>query len=218
MNEETSRAEESKRRILLAAAEVFSHRGLDGARVDEIAAAAKINKRMIYHYFESKENLYVEVLRYNCNKIYQLSKGTFVAEAAPLENVEKALRRYFYFLAEDEEFVRLVSWEALNRGRYGSKILPELVYLFDEDLGLILQDGINRGVFRKNLDIRETLLSIHALCLVYFTRREMLQPLWPGDMLSEPMLEGRLRHILELVFHGIIHPDKRSDVNMLLAE
>lgn len=210
--EETSRAEESKKRILQAAAEVFSHRGLDGARVDEIAALAKINKRMIYHYFGNKEDLYVEVLRYNCNKIYQLSKGTFVAEADPLENVERALRRYFYFLAEDEEFVRLVSWEALNRGRYSSKVMPELVYLFDEDLGLILQDGINRGVFRKDLVIRETLLSIHALCLVYFTRREMLQPLWPEDMLSEAMLESRLRHILDLVFRGIIHPDRKADV------
>ena len=47
MNEELSRAEESKQRILLAAARIFSHKGLDGARVDEIAAAAKINKRRI---------------------------------------------------------------------------------------------------------------------------------------------------------------------------
>ncbi|ABO51561.1 transcriptional regulator, TetR family [Desulforamulus reducens MI-1] len=205
MNEELSRAEESKQRILLAAARIFSHKGLDGARVDEIAAAAKINKRMIYHYFESKENLYVEVLRYNYQKIYHISKGAFIPGADPVENVTRALRQYFYFLAQDEEFVRLVSWEALNRGVYSSKVLPQLLDLFQSDLGDILQDGINRGIFRPDLDIRQILLSLHALCLVYFTRREMVQPMWTSDMMSAEMLEDRLQHILDMVFHGILN-------------
>ncbi|WP_003540419.1 TetR/AcrR family transcriptional regulator [Desulfotomaculum nigrificans] len=206
--EENSRSEESKTRILLAAADIFSRKGLDGARVDEIAAAAQINKRMIYHYYGSKENLYVEVLRYNYNKIYVLSKGAFVPGDDPRENVRRALRRYFYFLAQDEEFVRLVSWEALNRGRYGSMVLPQLLDLTQSDLGEILQDGINRGVFRPDLDIRQVLLSIHALCLVYFTRREMIQPMWPQDLMSEDMLESRLQHILDFVFNGILKHEK----------
>ncbi|GAB6179410.1 TetR family transcriptional regulator [Desulfotomaculum defluvii] len=203
MNEELSRADESKQRILLAAAAIFARKGLDGARVDELAAAARINKRMIYHYFESKENLYVEVLRYNCQKIYHLSKGAFIAGADPRENVTRALRQYFYFLAQDEEFVRLVSWEALNRGSYSSRVLPQLLDIFQADLGQILEDGIKRGCFRSDLDIHQTLLSIHALCLAYFTRREMVQPLWSSDTMSEEMLEKRLQHILDLVFHGI---------------
>ncbi len=210
-NQEVGRAEESKNRILVAAAEIFSRKGLDGARVDEIAAAAKINKRMIYHYYESKENLYVEVLRYNYNKIYTLTKGAFIAGVDPRENVERALRCNFYFLAQDEEFVRLVSWEALHRGHYGSRVLPELLYLFQEDLGQILQDGMRQGIFRRDLDIQQTLLSIHALCLVYFTRHEMVQPMWPGDMMSEDMLENRLHHILDLVFRGILSPTERAD-------
>ncbi|MEW6063680.1 TetR family transcriptional regulator [Desulforamulus profundi] len=203
-NEASARAEESKNRILLAAADIFSRKGLDGARVDEIAAAARINKRMIYHYFESKENLYVEVLRYNYRKIYNLAKGAFIPGADPMENVERALRQYFYFLARDEEFVRLVNWEALNRGRYGSRVLPQLLDLFESDLGQILQDGINRGVFRPDLDIRQTLLSMHALCLIYFSRRETVQPMWAGDMMSEDMLEERCRHILDFTFNGIL--------------
>lgn len=205
MNEELSRAEESKQRILLAAAAIFAQKGLDGARVDEIAGAARINKRMIYHYFGSKENLYVEVLRYNCQKVYHLSKGAFIAEADPKENVTRALRQYFYFLARDEEFVRLVSWEALDRGGYSSKVLPQLLDIFQADLGQILEDGIKRGFFRADLDIHHTLLSIHALCLAYFTRREMVQALWASDMMSEEMLESRLQHILDLVFHGILN-------------
>jgi AcrR family transcriptional regulator len=55
-------AEATQRRILEAAKKEFAKKGLGGARVDVIAERARANKRMIYHYFESKENLFQHVL------------------------------------------------------------------------------------------------------------------------------------------------------------
>ena len=49
-------------RILAAAKAEFARKGLAGGRVDEIADRAKINKRMIYHYFSSKDQLFLAVL------------------------------------------------------------------------------------------------------------------------------------------------------------
>lgn len=204
MNEPTNRSEESKKRILLAAAEIFSHKGLDGARVDEIAYEANINKRMIYHYFGSKENLYVEVLRYNYNKINILGQEVFARDLDPKGNAVNALRRYFYFLAGDRQFVRLVSWEALNHGRYASKVLPQALEVAHSELAEILQEGIRQGVFKEDLDIRHVLLSVHAICLVYFTRREVVQHMWTRDTMTEEMLEQRLQHIIDFVFNGIL--------------
>ncbi len=54
--------EGARRRILDAAAEQFSQRGPEGARVDAIAAAASVNKRMLYHYFGDKQALFQAVL------------------------------------------------------------------------------------------------------------------------------------------------------------
>src|SRR5258706_265125 len=48
--------------ILAAATQEITAKGLNGARVDAIAARAGVNKRMIYHYFGGKEGLYLEVL------------------------------------------------------------------------------------------------------------------------------------------------------------
>ena len=56
------RAQRTKQNILQAAEEIFAAKGLDGARVDDIAAAAGANKRMLYAYFGSKEQLYQTVL------------------------------------------------------------------------------------------------------------------------------------------------------------
>ncbi|TIP34523.1 MAG: TetR/AcrR family transcriptional regulator, partial [Mesorhizobium sp.] len=55
-------AEATKLRILVAAKSDFAKNGLGGARVDVIAAKAKANKRMIYHYFGSKDNLFQAVI------------------------------------------------------------------------------------------------------------------------------------------------------------
>src|ERR1700754_2019020 len=48
--------------ILAAATDEITAKGLGGARVDEIAARAGVNKRMIYHYFGDKDGLYLAVL------------------------------------------------------------------------------------------------------------------------------------------------------------
>ena len=48
--------------ILEVATQEFASKGLSGARIDEIAAATRTSKRMIYYYFGSKEGLYLKVL------------------------------------------------------------------------------------------------------------------------------------------------------------
>ena len=59
----TRNPDRTKRAILDAAVAEFSAVGAAGARIDSIAAAAGVNKRMLYHYFESKEGLLAAVLR-----------------------------------------------------------------------------------------------------------------------------------------------------------
>src|SRR5438034_10055952 len=55
--------EGTKRKILAAALQEFSAKGIDGARVDAIAARARVNKQLLYYYFDSKDGLFRAVLR-----------------------------------------------------------------------------------------------------------------------------------------------------------
>ena len=55
-------ADRSQQTILLAARDEFALFGLAGARVDRIAERADINKRLIYYYFKSKDDLFLAVL------------------------------------------------------------------------------------------------------------------------------------------------------------
>jgi AcrR family transcriptional regulator len=202
---ESSRAIDSKKRLLNAATSEFAQKGLDGARIDVIADVAGINKRMIYHYFGGKETLYLEVLRYNFNQIYDITKVAMVPDTGPMKKIESFLRKYFIFLSENNDFVRLLDWETLNGGRFASQFLPQLYDLVQPELSEILREGQSSGLFRQELDLRHMIVSVNALCQVYFSRSVIIRSLWQKDIMSEEMLEERIKHVLDLLFNGILN-------------
>jgi AcrR family transcriptional regulator len=100
--------EETRARILAAALVEFSAKGIAGARVDRIAEAARTNKRMLYHYFGSKEGLYRAVLHQR------------LTERPPVGDIETdeadRLGLLFERLTDSRDYLRLLMWEALERG------------------------------------------------------------------------------------------------------
>ncbi len=106
----------SRRRILDAALAEFAAKGFAGARVDVIVKRARINKRMLYHYFGDKEGLFLEVLR---RKITERSAWLASAPEDPVE----LLPHWFRLACRDQDWVRLLEWEALQWG--GKKVIDE---------------------------------------------------------------------------------------------
>jgi AcrR family transcriptional regulator len=101
--------QQSRERILEAALAEFAAKGFAGARVDAIARAAKINKRMLYHYFGDKEVLFREVLR------RKISERAAWMASAPEEPTER-LPFWFELACRDRDWIRLLEWEALQWG------------------------------------------------------------------------------------------------------
>ena len=63
----TRNAAQTQQRLIDTAAEMIAEQGIAGLRVDELAKSARVNKRMIYHYFGSKHGLWLQVLsQYGC--------------------------------------------------------------------------------------------------------------------------------------------------------
>ena len=103
----TRNPERSRERILRAAFQEFASNGFAGARVDSIAHRAAINKRMLYHYFGHKEDLFREVLR---RKMTERQSWTAATPDDPVESLP-----YWFDLARnDADWIRLLEWEALQ--------------------------------------------------------------------------------------------------------
>jgi TetR/AcrR family transcriptional regulator len=191
--------------LLEHAGHAFAALGHDGARIDDIAAAAGVNKRMIYAYYGDKDGLYLAVLDAHLSRITALARPDDpAAPAVPARaQAESVVRRYFEFLTEHEDFARLLSWEALSRERRGRRILVERVGAGLEPLHEVLRRGIARGEFRADLDPRLFSMSVNALLVGWVNHRSFLETLWDADLGAPQARERVLASILRLLFEGI---------------
>src|SRR5437899_12583245 len=99
--------ERTQERIFKAAFKEFAGKGFAGARVDNIARCAGINKRMLYHYFGDKESLFREVLR------RKMAERQAWGVATP-DDPRESLPYWFDLACKDPEWIRLLEWEALQ--------------------------------------------------------------------------------------------------------
>jgi AcrR family transcriptional regulator len=99
----------TRERILAAAQKEFAAHGLAGARTDAIACRARVNERMIFYCFDSKEILYRAVLT------KKLSAKADLIESTPDEDFTSSLLNGFAACCADVDSLRMWQWEALDR-------------------------------------------------------------------------------------------------------
>jgi len=179
--------QQSQQRILDAALAEFAAKGFAGARVDVIARTARINKRMLYHYFGDKEGLFREVMR---RKIAERSAWLGSAPEDPVEY----LPHWFQLACRDREWIRLLEWEALQ---WGDKPV------IDEQRR---QEGIVRavertsqqqvkGLFSAEYDPGQLLLAMMSLT-AYPLAFPQLARLVTGFAVSDPEFQTRREKFL----------------------
>ncbi len=105
----------TRSRLLAAAREEFTARGVGGARVDRIAAQAGVNKERIYGHFGSKEKLFHAV-------IADAVAEHINALGLPTDSPAEYVGRIYDFHREHPQLLRLMQWEMLH---YGQQSLPD---------------------------------------------------------------------------------------------
>jgi len=116
--------EKTRENILQEAIVEFVQQGLSGARVDAIAERIHTSKRMIYYYFGSKEQLYVEVLEKLYGDIRSTENRLQLAELAPREAIQRLVEFTFDRHDCNVDFVRIVSIENIHNAEYVKQSVP----------------------------------------------------------------------------------------------
>jgi TetR/AcrR family transcriptional regulator len=147
--------ERTKRRILAAALKEFSLRGFAGARIEVIARRARVNKRMLYHYFGDKKDLYREIFR------RKLAEKTELTRATPFDPAE-GMPYWYEEIRGDLDWVRLLGWDALGGGPGTSIADEEYGRLYSEALNW-LRSAQHRGFVAADFDARQLMLAFFAL-------------------------------------------------------
>ncbi|OJU66839.1 MAG: TetR family transcriptional regulator [Rhizobiales bacterium 63-7] len=196
-------AEATKARILEAAKKEFAKNGLGGARVDDIAEKAKANKRMIYHYFESKEGLFQTVLEEAYLDIRSAEQKLNLEDLDPTTALERLVRFTWEYYLRNPEFLTLVNSENLHRAKHLKK--SEIVKSSSRKLvGMvsdILERGVKAGVFRHGIDPVQLNITIAAVGYYYLTNRFTGSIIYERDLMAKEALEERIRFNIETIMH-----------------
>ena len=200
-----TRAEITQEKILSAAEEIFAEKGIWGSRVDEISERAGVNKRMLYAYFGSKEQLYVKVLERLYLRVSEYEKELSFGDLCCAEAIPLIVRRYFDFLRRNRSFVKLVMWENLNEGRYldaSDATAKRGVSL--AALRRRLEEGIVEGEIRPDVDLDAVIVSFNMFCFSYFSNQYTFAKIMQTDFESESELERRCTHVSEMLLRYLL--------------
>lgn len=195
--------ERTRAAILNAATQEFTAKGLTGARVDAIAKRARVNKRMIYHYFGDKDGLYLAVLEAIYQAIRNAELALHLTDRDPVDGMrELVLFAWRYFLAHPE-FLSLLGTENLHKAAYlkRSKRIRELHSPLVGMISSLLERGAKARVFRAGVDPVELYVTIAALGFFYLSNRHTLSTIFGRDLSAPKSIAARGDHIVDVVLN-----------------
>ena len=198
-------ADATQKRILSAARKEFAKNGLAGARVDVIAERAKANKRMIYHYFDSKENLFQRVLEDAYLDIRTAEQKLELDHLDPADALKALVTFTWNYYLKNPEFLTLVNSENLHKARHlkRSTVLKDVSRRFVGMVGDLLKRGEETGAFRKGIDPVQLNITIAAVSYYYLTNRFTGSILFERDFMDQRKLDERLEFNIDTVMRMV---------------
>jgi AcrR family transcriptional regulator len=209
--------EATKRRIMAAARIEFAKNGLGGARVDVIAARAKANKRMMYHYFGNKETLFRLVLEDAYGAFRDAEADLELSQLEPIAALKKLVTFIWQYFLANPEFITLVNSENLHKARHikTSVRMKAMSRPFVGRMAELLERGAAAKLFRTGLDPVQVHISIAAINYYYLTNRFTGAIVFERDLMVDDALAARLAFNVDTVLRMICTPEalKRWETN-----
>lgn len=157
----TESYKEEKRSLLLSSAlHCFAEKGYQATTVDDIVRHAKASKGAIYHYFSSKEEIFLELLQGRENTAFEEVRSQLAQFKSASEKLRFMIQRYKKFpqdqASRNFQRVHLEFFLFSSSQDHLKRIMEDRYEVFVGFIAAILKEGIGSGEFRKDLDIRHT--------------------------------------------------------------
>jgi TetR/AcrR family transcriptional regulator len=205
--------EESRAAILQAAAYEFAEHGIAGARTDAIAREARVNKALLYYYFNDKETLYGAVLD---NAFSGLKAAVFRVLDSDLPAREKILAyagAYFDFIASNQIYPRLMQREMMRAREGQSPHVDKIIKAYIRPIFLrvseVLRQGIADRQFRP-VNPAHFVQSIVSMIVFYFSNAPMMQKIVGFNPLTPERIAERRVSVLDFISAALFVPKQTA--------
>lgn len=201
--------EESRAAILQAAAQEFAEHGIAGARTDEIAREARVNKALLYYYFKDKETLYGAVLDNAFSGLKDTVFRVLDADLPPRKKMLAYVGAYFDFIASNQLYPRLMQREMMQAREGHSQILDGIVRNYIQPIfarvSEVMRKGVADGEFRPVNPV-QFMPSMVAMIVFYFSSAPMMQRVVGFNPLTPQRIAERRAAVLDFVSAMLFQP------------
>ena len=196
------RSAETRAAILAAAGRIFAKSGLAGARTDAIAAAAGVNKALLYYYFKSKESLYEAVVEDHFREFNRQALEVLTAPGPARAVLIRYVSLHFDFISARHQSAPLFQQVMMTGGKFLKRLIRKYFAPRGEALGKLIERGMRDGEFRR-ADPFHTAFSIISLIVFYFSAARVLRLLGRSDAYRTVNLRRRKQEVLDFIRHGL---------------
>jgi AcrR family transcriptional regulator len=195
-------------RILEAARQVFRQKGYVGARMEEIAEKAHINKSMLHYYFRSKERLFEVVFQADAGQMAPYIIGLLTADRPLLEKIPAFVEAYLTVILEHPYIPGFIINElARNEGELLQKVRAQAPGI--DFLGTFfaqIDEEIHLGRIQP-VDPRHLLLTMLSACVFPFLARPLIKMALHLDEAGfQAFVEERKTHVTQFILSGLTVP------------
>jgi AcrR family transcriptional regulator len=205
----TRNADKTRGAILDMATEVFAKHGFHGTGLNDICQKARINKRMIYHYFANKEGLYLAVHRrgweqlgsWFTQELVRNGTSSLPTHTSPLDPsalLLEAVRIFHDFIATNQIFVRLIMWDGLEGGTASRALWKDIRGPIYRQIETLVKLGQTSGALTKDLHAGHLIISFMGAISFYFSHAHTMVDIFGRDTLSAEAVEERKEQVLAL--------------------
>jgi len=190
--------------ILAVATHEFADKGLTGARIDAIAAATRTSKRMIYYYF-SKDGLYLAVLEEAYRRMRTIESDLNLDDLPPMEALAKLVEFTYDHHRDNEDFIRLVMNENIQRGDYlrQSQSIQALNTNAIASVKSVYDRGVAEGVFRAGLEPVDIHSAISAFTFFNVSNRHTFGLIFQDRLSSDKADTLKREHVVDLILRFV---------------
>ncbi len=199
--------DESIRSILDAATEVFADAGFAGARMDEIARRAGVNKAMIYYRIGDKEALYTKVLHEVFGAATEHISKSIKEESPPDEKMRTYITSLASTLESHPSMPYIIMREMASRGRQLNEVIAGDLLNILAIVGEIIDEGVKKGVFMRinPLTLHLMIIGVMILFKASTPMRETFSLLLPDKLkrLEKSSFNDLVLELEEMVLRAV---------------
>ena len=190
------------RRIVDAARKVFALRGLAGARMDEIARVARVNKALPYYYFRNKQELHRFVLETMIAQLCARAGSPSILSMQPRDRVCAFVNTTFDFVQRNPSYPSLIQRAMMSRRRKLDWMVRTYHRPLHNRVAQTIKEGIARGDFRR-VNPDHTVFTIFGMTMYYFSTAPLASQIWKRNVLRPENVAERRRAVLDFLKHGL---------------